>query len=264
MTTKQAINDLNKQLRNGTQLLEKQPPCKIADLREWKIRTASHLRRILGSDSPILISFQTIAKEYERYGWASGNSRIDFFKGKSMVKPFRKQLEHVKLAVELLNARQQEEEEGVKNILITRVQRKKVFVVHGHNEKSLSKTKNFLNELQLEPVVLREQPNQGQTIIEKLEKFSQVVFAVVLLTPDDIGGSKSGSHEKQHFRARQNVILELGFFLGKLGRQRVCVLYSHGVEIPSDYQGVLYVEFDESNMWKNKLAEEIKAAGILT
>ena len=264
MTTKQAINALNKQLRKGTQLLEKQPRCKIANLRAWKIRTASYLRRILGSDSPIFISFQTIAKEYERYGWGEGNSRIDFFQGKSVVKPFSSQLEHVKLAVELLKARQEEEEEAVKTVLMLGVQGKKVFVVHGHNEEALNKTKDFLNELQLEPVVLREQPNQGQTIIEKFEKFSQVVFAVVLLTPDDIGGSKSGSHKEQQLRARQNVILELGFFLGKLGRQRVCVLYSHGVEIPSDYRGVLYVEFDEFDMWKKKLAEEIKAAGILT
>ena len=136
----------------------------------WKTRTAGYLRKILGSDSPIFISFQTIAKEYERYGWGDGNSRIDFFQGKSMVKPFSSQLEHVKLAVELLRARQQEEEEAVKAISIPRVQGEKVFVVHGHNEESLCKTKNFLSGLQLEPVVLREQPNQGQTIIEKFEK----------------------------------------------------------------------------------------------
>ena len=263
MTTIQAINFLNNQVKKGTELLEKQPLCKMANLMAWKIRTASRLRNILGSDSPIFISFQTIAKEYEVYGWSGGNSRIDSFRGKSMVEPLNKQLEHVKLAVKLLKARQQEELDAVTTVSIPEVQGKKVFVVHGHNEDTLSKTKDFLIKLQLEPIVLREQPNRGQTIIEKFEKFSQVVFAIVLLTPDDRGGNKSLPYKKQQFRARQNVILELGFFLGKLGRQRVCVLYNHGVEIPSDYKGVLYVEFDESDIWQKKLAEEIKAAGVL-
>ena len=143
------------------------------------------------------------------------------------------------------------------------VQGNKVFVVHGHDEEILFKTKDLLRKLLLEPIILRELPDEGRTIIEKLVEYSaQAGFAVVLLTPDDIGGSKSDSHEKLKLRARQNVILELGLFLGRLGRKRVCILYQKEVEIPSDYQGVLFVEVDEHGAWQTKLAREIKKAGL--
>ena len=143
------------------------------------------------------------------------------------------------------------------------VQGNKVFVVHGHDEEILFKTKDLLKKLLLEPIILRELPDEGRTIIEKLVEYSaQAGFAVVLLTPDDIGGSKSDSYENLKLRARQNVILELGLFLGCLGRKHVCILYQKEVEIPSDYQGVLFVEVDKHDAWQTKLAREIKNAGL--
>jgi len=94
------------------------------------------------------------------------------------------------------------------------------------------------------------------------EKRSDVVcFAVVLLTPDDFGG-RAGLHEKTLPRARQNVVLELGYFMGKLGRGKVCCLYVDGVELPSDYQGVLWLPYDRSGAWHDQLAKELFAAGI--
>ena len=81
------------------------------------------------------------------------------------------------------------------------------------------------------------------------------------MTPDDIGALKDQADNLKP-RSRQNVILELGFFLGKIGRKCVCALYKEGVEIPSDYQGVLYVKMDNSGAWKLSLAKEIKEAGI--
>ena len=263
MSREQAIDVLNRQLEKGSKLLEKRSSSKIADLMQWQNRTVANLRRILGSDSHILLSFQDLAKEYGKHSWGKGNLPIDSSRRKSMARPLMKQLEHIRLAIDLLKKMQQEELDAIETLSMSEIQRKKVFVVHGHNEKVLSKTKEFLNKLQLEPVVLREQPNEGRTIIEKFERFSQVAFTVILLTPDDICGDKGIPHEKHKFRARQNVILELGFFLGKLGRQSICVLYSQGVEIPSDYHGVLYVEFDESDNWQTKLTKELKAAGIL-
>jgi predicted nucleotide-binding protein len=119
----------------------------------------------------------------------------------------------------------------------------------------------FLEKLGLTPVILHEQPNAGKTVIEKFEAHSDVGFAVVLLTPDDLGGSAS-SPDKLNHRARQNVILELGYFIGKLGRAKVCALHKGGVEIPSDIHGVLYVPYDAGNGWRLSLASEIKAAGI--
>jgi predicted nucleotide-binding protein len=85
---------------------------------------------------------------------------------------------------------------------------------------------------------------------------------VILLTGDDRGGMWKASYEEQKPRARQNVILELGFFLGKLGRERVCALYQPGVEIPSDYSGVLFVSLDAGGAWRLALARELKAAGL--
>lgn len=111
-------------------------------------------------------------------------------------------------------------------------------------------------------MILHEQPNQGRTIIEKFEvSSSDVAFAVVLLTPDDVGGIKEDPPNLQ-LRARQNVILELGYFLGRLGRTRVCALHRGGVELPSDYQGVLYIEFDSAGAWRAKLAQEFVEAKL--
>jgi predicted nucleotide-binding protein len=138
---------------------------------------------------------------------------------------------------------------------------RKIFLVHGHAEEAKQTVAAFLKTLWLDVVVLHEQPNQGQTIVEKFEKHSDVGFAVVLLTPDDVGAS-AREPEKTKRRARQNVILELGYFIGKLGRKRVCPLYTEGVELPSDIHGVLYVRYDHSGAWRSQLAKEINAAGI--
>lgn len=138
---------------------------------------------------------------------------------------------------------------------------KKVFVVHGHDNEAKESVARFVERVGLEPIILHEQPNSGRTIIEKFEVFSDVGFAVVLLTPDDLGRSSSNSDAKLQERARQNVILELGYFMGKLTRKKVCALFKAGVEIPSDYQGILYVELDKSGAWKMKLAQELIEAG---
>ena len=138
-----------------------------------------------------------------------------------------------------------------------------IFIVHGHDELMISEVKMVLSKLELNPIVLREQPNQGATIIEKFEKFSNVGFAIVLMTPDDVGGKKYDDVDKLELRdrARQNVVLELGYFVGSLGRNRVCVLKQDGVETPSDILSVVYTPIDPSGYWKFELARELKAAG---
>lgn len=137
----------------------------------------------------------------------------------------------------------------------------RVFVVHGHDEEDKQSVARCIEKLGFKAVILHEQPNQGRTIIEKFEDYSDVAFAVVLLTPDDVGASKDPEGELRP-RARQNVILELGFFLGELGRGRVCALHKGEVEIPSDYRGVLWVPMDEGGAWRLDLATEMKAAGL--
>lgn len=135
----------------------------------------------------------------------------------------------------------------------------RIFLVHGRDDGALHEVARFLERLRQDVIVLREQPNQGRTIIEKFEDYGDVGFAVVLLAPDDRGGLEGGEIRP---RARQNVILELGYFLGRLGRMRVCALHRGGVEIPSDYSGVVYVPIDDAGGWRLMLARELKAAGF--
>jgi predicted nucleotide-binding protein len=136
-----------------------------------------------------------------------------------------------------------------------------VFLVHGHNEAVRETVARFLEHLDLRVTILHEQPNRGRTINEKFEDHSQEAgFSVILLTGDDRGGAKEQEPSTYLLRARQNVILELGFFLGVLTRSRVCALYEEGVEIPSDYHGVLFIKLDSD--WKLKLARELKVAGL--
>ncbi|MBI3141839.1 MAG: nucleotide-binding protein [Bacteroidetes bacterium] len=134
-----------------------------------------------------------------------------------------------------------------------------VFIVHGHNNEVKINIARTLEKLGLNPIILHEQANSGKTIIEKFEEHSNVGFAIILLTDDDLGKAKKD--ENLNPRARQNVILELGYFIGKLGRNKVCPLYTKGVELPSDLYGLLYLEIDSSEYWKISLAKELKAAG---
>ncbi len=135
-----------------------------------------------------------------------------------------------------------------------------VFVVHGSDDGAKETVARFLQQLDLEPTILHEKPSAGRTIIEKFEDYADVGYAVVILTPDDT--CSTGADEPRMRRPRQNVVFELGFFIGKLGRQRVCALFKEGTEIPSDYQGVVYVPMDEGGAWRLGLAREMKHAGM--
>ena len=138
----------------------------------------------------------------------------------------------------------------------------KIFIVHGHDEAAKHKIARFITELDLSATVLDEQPSRGQTIIDKFEEHAdEASFAIVLLTADDVGAPKDKTDELKP-RARQNVIMELGYFLRGLGRERVCVLYKAGVELPSDIRGLLYVTMDDAGGWKLKVAKEMKIAGL--
>jgi predicted nucleotide-binding protein len=134
---------------------------------------------------------------------------------------------------------------------------RKVFIVHGHDEGAREMVARFLERLGFQSIILHEQANQGRTVMEKVEAHGDVSFAVVLLTPDDEGCAKGGTPEP---RARQNVLLELGYFLGRLGRDKVCALKRGTVEIPSDFAGVVWESMDSTG-WKQALGRELEAVG---
>jgi predicted nucleotide-binding protein len=144
----------------------------------------------------------------------------------------------------------------------------KVFVVHGHDTELKNDVEIFLKGINLEPIVLHRQLDEGLTVIEKFEKHSDVNFAIILLTPDDIGytaeeGKKKEEDRTIEFRARQNVIFEFGFFVGKLSRKNVCCIYKEGVTLPSDLSGLIYKKVNKSveevGMF---LMRELKNAGL--
>jgi len=129
--------------------------------------------------------------------------------------------------------------------------------VHGHDGELKQEVARNLEHLGLSPIILHEKTNGGKTIIEKFEKESNVGFAIVLLTPDDLGGANG---QPQYPRARQNVIMELGYFIGKRGRDRVCVLKRGEIEPPSDILGVVWTDYADD--WRLKLAPELDNAGF--
>lgn len=136
----------------------------------------------------------------------------------------------------------------------------KVFVVHGHDEGAKQTVARFLEQCDFETVILNEQADNGKTIIEKIEQYTDVVFAIILYTPCDVGRDKNIKKTKP--RARQNVVFEHGYLMGKLGRERVCALVKQGVETPGDISGVVYKVMDLAGAWKTEVLREMKNVGI--
>lgn len=134
-----------------------------------------------------------------------------------------------------------------------------VFIVHGHDELAKLEMADFIENLGLEPIILHMQASSGRTIIEKIEYYSNVGFGVVLYTPCDVG-SKAGALTGS-YRARQNVVFEHGYLIGKLGRSRVSAVVKGSVETPNDISGVVYVSLDDKGSWKEELKKEMRSVG---
>lgn len=136
----------------------------------------------------------------------------------------------------------------------------KVFIVHGHDGEAKQAVARFVEKIGLEAIILHEQASSGNTIIEKIEANSNVGFAIVLYTPCDEGRPK-GEENQLKPRARQNVIFEHGYLIGKIGRKNVSALVKGDVETPNDISGVVYIKMDEADSWKYAVGKEMKACG---
>lgn len=248
------IELLRRTLDKGSELLSQ---CVDSDdYSQWETTTRGFLVKIFGSLSPNVKRVLDVGK----YGSFPMNASPEWW-DRHRADSLRKQLRIIEGLIEVLEVDVEGVDSEASHASPVAIGRK-VFLVHGHDDGALHHTARYLESLDLVPIILHEQPSAGRTIIEKFVDYSDVGFAVVLLTPDDRGGLAEAPIEEQQLRARQNVILELGYFLGKLGRSRVCALYSKGVEVPSDYSGVLFVPLDESGGWRLTLARELKAAGF--
>ena len=139
----------------------------------------------------------------------------------------------------------------------------KVFISYGHDEEAKITVAKFVENLGLKVTVLDEQPSNDLTVIENLEKYADDTgFAIALLTPDDVGALKDEADQQLNPRANQNVIFELGYFIGKLNPNQVCLLYKGEVELPSGIPDVVYVPMDGADDWKLKLSQGMRKAGL--
>jgi predicted nucleotide-binding protein len=138
--------------------------------------------------------------------------------------------------------------------------RRRVFLVHGHDN-ARDTINSFLSSQNIDPIILVEKPGAFRSIIEKFDDYADVEYAIVILTPDDVGRLADGTTRKLKGRARQNVILELGFFMGKLGRSRVCGVQKGVVEMPSDLGGIQMIDLKDKD-WMIKLGRELREAGF--
>lgn len=139
---------------------------------------------------------------------------------------------------------------------------KKVFIVHGHDNEAKQELARVLEKSDFEAIILHEQPNSGKTIIEKIERYTDVGYAIVLYTECDKGRDKNVPIEQEKSRARQNVVFEHGYLIAKLGRDHVCALVKGDVETPGDISGVVYVPMDENGAWKMQLAKDMQDVGL--
>lgn len=156
----------------------------------------------------------------------------------------------------------QKEREKVEMINTERTISNKVFIVHGHDETAKIDTARVLEKADFEAIILHEQADGGLTIIEKIEKYTDVDFAVVLYTECDKGRAKEEPVDDEKYRARQNVVFEHGYLIGKLGRNKVCALVKGNVETPGDISGVVYTPMDTAGAWKLHLFKNMKEAGL--
>lgn len=219
---------------------------------KYKTKYISIFENIFGLDNRFTKEANNIAD-----GWNVKGS-IDAMYGKISHDQFMRNVHaaFINLLDEAIDfLKMNDEIEMEKNIM-----KDKVFIVHGHDEKLKYQLSDWLRKIGVEPIILHEQANGGtSSILDKLERYSDVDCAIALFTADDVGSEKG---KKLQPRARQNVVFEAGMFLGKLGKKRVIVLYEEGIESPGDLGGCVYIPADKYDGWKEKLRLEFDAMGI--
>lgn len=241
----------------------------IKDYPENEWRRTSHFERlvqelnnslkILGREG-VSSAHEIISFQFARDHYSSSQKTIND-------RGYQSLLYHVEIVEEaLLNENVILQEDNTDSYNSEKHSHNKVFIVHGRDEFALLQTENMIRRLGFEPIVLKRKANQGLTLIEKFEKNSEVKYAIVLLTPDDVGSLNEEATPHLQFRARQNVIFEMGFFYGKLGRSKVCCLVKSGVEKPvppSDIDGIAYIPYTYSIEEKElDIMRELQSAGI--
>ena len=230
------------------QLISKGVSSSDSEFQSWRTKAERVLIRLFGDKSFEVKDFKNRPFSLTAYG--IGTDRSEF------VKKCSKDLTTTKTIFEDYLKEYTEEANGVETVK-KEADFSNVFIVHGHDGELKNELALLLQKQGINGIILAEQANQGRTIIEKFEDNSDKCFAaIVLMTADDEGKSKKEAELKS--RARQNVIFEAGYFMGKLGRSNVIIIVDSGVEIPSDLQGVVYTDRAD---WKLQVLGELRQIG---
>lgn len=256
--------DLSRKLELLQEQIETANKHLVSGFADWMEATEMVLRTVMGNGSALHLKF----------------TLVEFGSSRSLAGPALYEFRNTKIdsALSILRAAQKElriREESQEAELTVEIESLidvpdkgavetsgRIFIVHGHDDGKKHELARFLKALTgHEPVILHEQVNKGAVLMEKLETSAAGTgFAVVLLTADDLGRAKSEEDLKK--RGRQNVVFEMGFFMGALGRSHVAVLMDQGVEEPGDVKGLVYTSLDTAGAWKATLAREIEQANI--
>lgn len=226
-----------------------------AEFKAWLSNSETLLCKVFGDETVYIKNFKNI--KYTIYNL--GNISEEELQAK-----YQKGLDEANILIqsyiENIMILDSDEEEIIDVDGINQDASNKIFIVHGRDDVAKLEVARYLEKLKLQPIILHEQANEGKTIIEKIETYTDVKYAVVLYTPCDIGGLKGSSSEELKDRARQNVVFEHGYLMGKIGRNKVSALVKGSIETPNDISGVVYISMTEGN-WQINLAKELKAAG---
>jgi len=250
------LNGLVEKIEGLTNVRHEHP-----DFSKWERATALALRNIFGETDKHVDEFTSIGYSPMVFTAGSGDAPFDraYLRGLQSAKALLESM------VEEIKEYWQEDDGAPapaqlppNSKIVT--ESKNVFIVHGRDDGIKETVARFVGNLGHTPIILHEQPSGGKTVIEKFEANAEACFVIALMTPDDMGGL-SGQKEFKP-RARQNVIFEFGYFIGRLSRKRVCAITKGDVEIPSDYAGVVYIPMDAAGAWRMLLLREMKAAGL--
>ena len=230
-------------------LIAKKVSSSDADFEAWQTKAERFLVKKYGQDSLEHTKFKNTPFSLMLFFGSTPHSEF--------VKACKNDLETTK-AVFLTYLEEMEEESTT--VLLPKTSalstHEKIFIVHGHDGELKQSVARIIEKQGIEAIILSEQANKGRTIIEKFEDYSDVGGAICLFTADDYGRAKKD--EADNTRARQNVVLETGYFMGKLGRNHVVLLADKGIEMPSDLSGVVYTD---TGSWQFALLKELAAMG---
>lgn len=241
------VKKLTVLINNGDDLINRRTTVRDPEFNAWRTAVRSFLSEVYGRDSDQYKAFNSrLFAPSVRVLGDNHDDSIEF------VRDMKSSVLELKSYLDDMTDDAQQASFNVDHS----IGNNKIFVVHGHDSSLKAEIVRFLEKMDLDPIILSEQANQGSTIIEKLESNSDVSSAIILLTSDDLGREKNESKEKS--RARQNVIFEAGFFIGRLGRKNIILIADSEIELPSDIAGMVYHSKDK---WDMDVLRDLKAAG---